>query len=445
MATSGKKHVMLSYQWDKKSTVLEIYDNLSAQGYAVWMDVKGGMRENLQVSMADGVENSCAVVCFLTQAYQDSKNCRKEFTYAEELGKTIIPVYMESKWKPSSWLGVNLAGALYIKGSSLNSTISTATVLKNPITTNEISTQSQIKQEPKNKYQQSGITVAGGNGKGHELNQLSQPRGMFIDNDKSIFIADYENHRIVKWKLNSNIGEIIAGGNGKGKQNTQLNQPVDLIFDKETNSFIISDNGNGRVIRYFDQNPTKQQTLIPLIYCSGLAIDKNGSVYVSDWQNHQIRRQKREDAKVGELVAGGNGQGNRLNQLNEPRNIFIDEDYSLYISDEKNHRVMKWKKDAKVGELVAGGNGQGNSLKQLSHPQGVVVDHLGQIYVADERNHRVVRWCEGDDEGEIVVGGNGFGTQSNQLNYPRGLSFDNEENLYVVDQNNHRIQKYEKI
>ncbi|CAF4287726.1 unnamed protein product, partial [Adineta steineri] len=117
------------------------------------------------------------------------------------------------------------------------------TISKNPITTNEISTQSQIKQEPKNKYQQSGITVAGGNGKGHELNQLSQPRGMFIDNDKSIYIADYENHRIVKWKLNSNIGEIIAGGNGKGKQNNQLNQPVDLIFDKETNSFIISDNG----------------------------------------------------------------------------------------------------------------------------------------------------------------------------------------------------------
>ncbi|CAF4415350.1 unnamed protein product, partial [Adineta steineri] len=168
---------------------------------------------------------------------------------------------------------------------------------------------------------------------------------------------------------NSNIGEIIAGGNGKGKQNNQLNQPVDLIFDKETNSFIISDNGNGRVIRCFDQNPAKQQTLIPFIYCSGLTIDKDGSIYVSDWGNHQVRRQKQGDTK---------------------------------------------------GELVARGNGEGNSLKQLSHPQGVVVDHLGQIYVADERNHRVVRWCEGDDEGEIVVGGNGFGTQSNQLNYPRG-------------------------
>lgn len=47
MADGRKKHVMLSYQWDNKSTVLKIYDNLEAHGYAVWMDVKGGMRENL--------------------------------------------------------------------------------------------------------------------------------------------------------------------------------------------------------------------------------------------------------------------------------------------------------------------------------------------------------------------------------------------------------------
>jgi hypothetical protein len=47
MANRGNKHVMLSYQWDNKADVLAIYDALIAQGYSVWMDVKGGMRENL--------------------------------------------------------------------------------------------------------------------------------------------------------------------------------------------------------------------------------------------------------------------------------------------------------------------------------------------------------------------------------------------------------------
>jgi hypothetical protein len=48
MKSRRDKHVMLSYQWDNKTDVLEVYDALNSQGYFVWMDVKGGMRENLQ-------------------------------------------------------------------------------------------------------------------------------------------------------------------------------------------------------------------------------------------------------------------------------------------------------------------------------------------------------------------------------------------------------------
>ncbi|CAF1060926.1 unnamed protein product [Adineta steineri] len=299
-------------------------------------------------------------------------------------------------------------------------------------------------QTKKNKFRQFAITVAGGNGQGDKLNQLDCPEGIFIDNDKSVYIADYYNHRIVRWKLNSNTGHIIAGGNEEEQQNNQLFHLRDIVFDKNNNSFIISDAGNRRVIRYFDQNQTNQQILISNIDCYGLTIDKNGFIYVSDSQNHEVRRWKQGDEK-GELVAGGNGQGNYFNQFSCPRYIFVDEDQSVYVSDRNNDRVMKWKKDAKEGIIVAGGNGRGNSLNQLCSPRGVIVDHLGQIYIVDSWNDRLMRWCEGDKEGEIVVGGNGQGNRSNQLNYPSGLSFDNEGNLYVADMENHRIQKYEKV
>ncbi|CAF1030207.1 unnamed protein product [Adineta steineri] len=293
-------------------------------------------------------------------------------------------------------------------------------------------------------FQQVAITVVGGNGQGDKLNQLYNSQGIFIDNDKSVYIADSLNHRIVKWTMNSKTGQIVGGGNGKGNKNNQLYNPTNIVFDKKNNSFIISDGGNNRVVQYSDKNQTNQQILISTFFCLGLTIDKNGYIYASDYENHEVRRYKQGDKK-GELVAGENGKGKNLNQLNCPYYIFIDEDFSLYISDHGNNRVMKWKKDAKEGIIVAGGNGEGNSLKQLSYPYGVIVDHLGQIYVADAGNHRVIRWREGEKEGEIVVGGNGLGNKSNQLNFPTGLSFDNEENLYVVDNQNHRIQKYEKI
>ncbi|CAF1374486.1 unnamed protein product [Adineta steineri] len=294
-----------------------------------------------------------------------------------------------------------------------------------------------------NTFRQNGIICAGGNGYGNQLNQLSYPQGIFIDHHNNIFIADYSNHRIVEWKCHSNKGQIIAGGNGQGDGNEQLNHPTDALVDKQNNALIISDRENRRVIRCFRENEAEPQILISDIDCFGLSMDKNGSIYVSDSKNNEVRRWKEGDER-GTIVVGGNGQGDHRNQLNNPSFIFVGKDDSLYVSDTFNHRVMKWTKNANEGIVVAGGNGKGNSLQQLSLPQGMMVDHLGQIYVTDYDNHRVMRWCEGNAEGEIVVGGNGRGEELNQLNYPSGLSFDDEGNLYVADSDNHRILKYEK-
>ena len=56
---------------------------------------------------------------------------------------------------------------------------------------------------PKNaRWSQNGVTVAGGNGDGNAINQLNGPCGLDIDDDnQSIVIADFANHRIVEWKI----------------------------------------------------------------------------------------------------------------------------------------------------------------------------------------------------------------------------------------------------
>ncbi|CAF0975443.1 unnamed protein product [Adineta steineri] len=103
---------------------------------------------------------------------------------------------------------------------------------------------------------------------------------------------------------------------------------------------------------------------------------------------------------------------------------------------------MKWMKGMSEGIIVAGGQGEGDALTQLDYPEGVIVDQLGTVYVADCNNHRIMRWKKGDTQGSIVVGGNGHGNQTNQLYYPTSLSFDQQGNLYVVDDWNQRVQKF---
>ncbi|CAF5024928.1 unnamed protein product, partial [Rotaria sp. Silwood1] len=276
---------------------------------------------------------------------------------------------------------------------------------------------SSIDIHPNARWQQNGITVAGGNRQGNEINQLSNPSGLYADDDQTIYVADRANHRIVEWKRGTTSGQVVAGGNGPGSGDHQLSNPTDVIIDKERDSLIICDTSNRRVVRWPRRNGISGETIISNIYCWGLTMDENGSLYVTDVGKNEVRRYQRGESQ-GTMVAGGNGRGNRLDQLSYPTYVFVDRDHSVYVSDWRNDRVMKWMEGAKQGIVVAGGQGQGNDLTQLLSPLGVVVDQLGTVYVADEGNNRIMRWPKGATQGSVIVGGNGSGEQSNQLHLP---------------------------
>ena len=255
-------------------------------------------------------------------------------------------------------------------------------------------------------------------------------------------IADFGNHRIIEWKMGDKHGRVVAGGSSKENSLIQLKWPTDVLIDKENNSLIICDQGNRRVIRLPRQCKIDQgEVLIDNITCRGLAMDDQRYLYVSDYKSHEVRRYRIGD-KNGTLVAGGNGKGGGLNQLNFPTYLFVDRQQNVYVSDKENHRVMKWHKDAKEGTIVAGDHGKGDGLRQLSNPRGLFVDAWGTLYVADSMNHRVMRYPQGAKQGAVIVGGNGQGVEPNQFSELGGLSFDSDGSLYVADHYNNRVQKF---
>jgi hypothetical protein len=80
-------------------------------------------------------------------------------------------------------------------------------------------------------------------------------------------------------------------------------------------------------------------------------MDNSGNIYISDFEKHEVRRWNIEEtnetiiaSENGTIVAGGNGRGD---QINEPTFVFVNEDHSVYVSDNGNNWVMKWLKDAK--------------------------------------------------------------------------------------------------
>ncbi|CAF1283177.1 unnamed protein product [Rotaria sordida] len=64
------------------------------------------------------------------------------------------------------------------------------------------------------RWAQNGVTIAGTSGGGRGLDQLNLPRGLFVDDNQTIIIADTDNHRIVQWKMNDTKGQVVAGNRG---------------------------------------------------------------------------------------------------------------------------------------------------------------------------------------------------------------------------------------
>lgn len=95
-----------------------------------------------------------------------------------------------------------------------------------------------------------GTVVAGGNGAGLSYNQLNNPKAIYVDSFGTVYVADTDNHRIMKWKKNAENGTLVAGISGSaGTSAAQLSFPSGIYFDKNGEMYV-SEYGNNRVQRF---------------------------------------------------------------------------------------------------------------------------------------------------------------------------------------------------
>ena len=94
-----------------------------------------------------------------------------------------------------------------------------------------------------------GIVVAGGQGQGNGLTQLSYPEGVIVDQLGTVYVADRGNARTMRWSKGATQGSVIVGGNGVGSQSNQPNYPMGLSFDQHGNLYVV-EYGNHRVQKF---------------------------------------------------------------------------------------------------------------------------------------------------------------------------------------------------
>ena len=229
---------------------------------------------------------------------------------------------------------------------------------------------------------QSIITTVAGNGStgstgdgGVATNaQIGSPGGVAVDSNGNIFIADALNNRIRKvdgasGNITTYVGTGSAGFSGDGPA--------------------VSANIN----------------LIATAVHSGIAVDKQGNLYIADTGNNCIRKVSSSSgiittiAGIGGTAAGLSGDGGAATsaKLAAPLGVAVDGNGNVYIADTGNGRVRKVDASGTITTLAGTTNGAlsgdgGLAISaQLFNPDDVAVDASGNVFIADYNNGRVRR------------------------------------------------------
>ncbi len=89
--------VFISYNWEIKQQVRQLYQVLTSLNYKVWLDERelSAGSSPLTPELAMAIKNSKVVLSCITTDYCKSFNCNLEVEYASAKKKQIVPLLIE--------------------------------------------------------------------------------------------------------------------------------------------------------------------------------------------------------------------------------------------------------------------------------------------------------------------------------------------------------------
>lgn len=271
--------------------------------------------------------------------------------------------------------------------------------------------------------------------------QFSFPKDLAIDAEGNVYVVDSQNHRIEKFDAQ---GEFITAWGSFGQEPGQFSEPWGIAVDGEGNVYV-ADTWNHRVQRFTSDGELLgywgvfQDTGGELSEPQGMlygprdiALDAEGNLYVTDTGNKRIQKFDGEGNPLGQWGGSGPAAG----QFLEPVGIAIDGEGQIYVADTWNQRVQVFDEDFQFLRQWAVQGWMGESVVNKPY---LAVDGQGRVYTTDPEGSRVLVF---DNEGGLLAVWGKYGTDDASFDLPTGIALDKDGNVYVSDSNNHRILKF---
>jgi len=149
-----------------------------------------------------------------------------------------------------------------------------------------------------------GTLVAGGHGLGNGSDQFYTPGDICLDQQGNIFVDDTYNWRVQEWAPGAAAGTTVAGGNGRGLNANQITAVNIWVSGDDT--VYVSDGGNGlgnSRVQKWAPGATSGQTLFggngignapnQLNGNGPIYMDIKGNIFVSDGNNFRVQEFER--------------------------------------------------------------------------------------------------------------------------------------------------------
>jgi sugar lactone lactonase YvrE len=320
--------------------------------------------------------------------------------------------------------------------------------------------------EPEVKFDYEDYTftlLAGGSegskdGKGAAA-QFKWPHGLAVDPAGNVFVGDRGNYLIRKITSDGTV-TTLAGSPGKYGRVDGIGEaarfwyPMGTALDASGNIYVADSSGQairkvtpaGAVSTLAGTPETAERKLgfgevHYLHHPTGVAVDKNGNVFVGDSNNFVIRK----IAPDGTLttVAGlpgtaGTTDGDAKSaRFVFPGGVALDAKGNLYVTDKMS--IRKIDTSGVVSTLAGSSDDIGTtdgtgSAARFSNPNAIASDSAGNVYVADNGNKNVRKITPDGVVKTLRDVGNAAAFGS-----PSGIAVDDKGQVYVADQDGFRV------
>ncbi|CAF1246977.1 unnamed protein product [Adineta steineri] len=339
------------------------------------------------------------------------------------------------------------------------------------------------------------IIAAGTDCQGSTSNTLYNPRGIFVDTNLNLYVADYNNNRIQLF-LSNQLNAVTVAGSG-ASSTISLSGPSGVVLDADGYLFI-TDSSNNRII---GSGPNGFRCLVGCSQVAGsasnqlnnpltLSFDSHGNIFITDGSNYRIQK----FLKTSNIYSTNINQpsfcpsttwytdgitfANSSTVGTNVYGVFVSINNTVYVANLQTNKVILWFEGSTNPDKILSGslsipfdlfvtplgdiyvdNGYSYgrvdkfpfnsniSTSVMSVPNvcaGIFVDISNTLYCAASNSHQVVKkWLNDTVLTSTIVAGNGTpGSTATTLYYPYGIFVDAKLNLYVADTVNERIQMF---